>query len=53
MNNWKTNMIKFKGFGYTSKGDNSLEIVLFPSGKGPTLNGKNLLPVGANSFLLE
>ena len=24
-----------------------------PSGKGSTLEGKNLLPVGANSFLLE
>ena len=52
MNSWKTNMIKFKGFGYISKGDNSLKIVLFPSEKGSTLNGKNLLPVGANSLLL-
>ena len=29
------------------------EWVLLPSEKGSTLNGKNLLPRGANSFLLE
>ena len=27
--------------------------VLPPSDKGSTLKGKNLLPVGANSFLFE
>ena len=35
------------------KGDNSIKIVLLPSIKGSTLKGKNLLPRGANSFLLE
>ena len=28
-------------------------LFLLPSEKGPTLKGKNLLPVGADSFLLE
>ena len=30
-----------------------IKIVLLPSEKGSTLKGKNLLPVGANSFLLD
>ena len=30
-----------------------LLFTLSPSEKGSTLKGKNLLPVGANSFLLE
>ena len=38
---------------YIFKGDNSLKFVLLPSEKGSTLKGKNLLPRGANSFLLE
>ena len=29
------------------------KIVFLPSEKGSTLKGKNLLPLGANSFLLE
>ena len=29
------------------------KLFLSPSGKGSTLKGKNFLPVGANSFLLE
>ena len=28
-------------------------LFLFPSEKGSTLSGKNLLPEGANSFLTE
>ena len=41
------------------KGDNFCDILFifsdkqFPSEKGSTLKGKNLLPMGANSFLLE
>ena len=30
-----------------------ITIILLPFGKGSTLNGKNWLPIGANSFLLE
>ena len=37
---------------YTFKKDNSVKIVLLPSEKRSTLKGKNLLPLGANSFLL-
>ena len=45
-------LIIFKGNGYTLKGDNSvIDFACFE--KGSTLKGKNLLPVGANSFLLE
>ena len=29
------------------------KLFFFPSGKGSTLKGKNLLPAGANSFLSE
>ena len=43
----------FKGKGYCFKGSNSFKIVFLPSGKGSSIKGKNLLPVGANSFLLE
>ena len=32
---------------------NSVRIVFVPSANGSTLKGKNLLPLGANSFLLE
>ena len=39
--------------GYIFKGDQSDKWILLPSEKGPTLKGKNLLPIGANSFLLE
>ena len=31
----------------------TLPVYQIPSKKGSTLKGKNLLPVGANSFLLE
>ena len=41
-----------KGNGYTSEDDISIRFC-FPSEKGSTLKGKNLLPLGANSFLLE
>ena len=34
-------------------GGNSGKIVLSSTKKGSTLKGKNLLPMGANSFLLE
>ena len=37
---------------YTVSGSNSAKIVL-PFEKGSTLKGKNLLPRGANSFLLK
>ena len=33
--------------------EETVKIVLVPSEKGPTLKGKNLLPSGANSFLLK
>ena len=42
-----------KGNGYTFKGGNSNKIILLPSEKLSTLIEKNLLPGGANSFLLE
>ena len=45
-------LIIFKGNGYTLKGDNSvIDFACFE--KGSALKGKNLLPMGANSFLLE
>ena len=40
-----------KGNEYTFWGDTSVK--LFCSGKGSILKGKNLLPLGANSFVLE
>ena len=42
-------MFSFKGNEYTLKADS----VFLPSEKGSALKGKNLLPWGANSFLLE
>ena len=40
-----------EGNGYTFKGDSSGKLSCFPSGKGSALKGKNLLTLGANSFL--
>ena len=39
--------------GYIFKENNFVKIILLSSEKGSTLKGKNLLPLGANSFLLE
>ena len=41
--------------GYTFKGGGAIFVKSFclPSEKGSTLKGKNLLPLGAGSFLLE
>ena len=48
-----TYLIYIKGNEYTFKGDYSVKIVLaFPFENGSTLKGKNLLLLGANSFLL-
>ena len=41
-----------KTTGYIFKGGNSVITILLPSEKESTLKGKNLLPRGANSFLL-
>ena len=41
-----------KETGYTFGGGNLSKKNLPPSEKGSTLKGKNLLPTGANSFLL-
>ena len=41
-----------KGSEYTYNRGNYVKIIWLPSEKGSTLKGKNLLPVGANSFLL-
>ena len=41
-----------KGTGYTFRGGNPVKLFCLPSEKGPSLKGKNLLPLGANSFLL-
>ena len=43
----------FKENECTFRGGNSVKMVLPPSEKGSILKGKNLLPEGANSFLLE
>ena len=43
---------EFKGMGVLSSGY-SVKMTLFLFEKGSTLKGKNLLPGGANSFLLE
>ena len=50
----------FKGYGYTfivgvvGLGETALsKSFCLPSEKGSTLKGKNLLPMGVNSFLLE
>ena len=40
-----------KGNGFTSEGSNSAKIVLPSFLKGSIPTGKNLLPLGANSFL--
>ena len=37
----------------TLSGETTIRIDFSPTEKGSTLKGKNLLPVGANSFLLE
>ena len=42
-----------KGNSYIFKGDKSVKIVFVTSYKGYALEGKNLLSLGANSFLLE
>ena len=42
-----------QGDGYIFKGGNSIKTSLLPSENGSTPKGKNLLPLGANSFLLE
>ena len=44
-------IIKVNGYTYT--GGNSVKTFCLPSEKGSTQKGKNLLPLGANSFLLE
>ena len=43
----------FKMNIYTFRGGNAVKTVMPALGKGSTLKGKNLLPLGANSFLLE
>ena len=45
--------IQVKENGYALKGYNLTIIFFLPSEKRSTLKGKNLLPMGANSFLLE
>ena len=37
----------------THSGEATVKIVLLPSEKGSTLKGKNLLPLGVNSFLFR
>ena len=37
----------------TPSREGTVKLFCFPSEKGSTLKGKNLLPLGANSFLLE
>ena len=36
-----------------SREETLTKLILLPSEKGSTLKGKNLLPKGANSFLLK
>ena len=43
----------FKDNWYTFRGGNTIVITLPPFEEGSTLKGKILLPMGANSFLLE
>ena len=43
----------FKGSSYTLRGGKSVILFCFPSEEGSILKGKNLLPLGGNSFLLE
>ena len=38
---------------YTSRGGDSVKLVLSPSKKESTLYGKNLVPLGAICFLVE
>ena len=38
---------------YTFKRSNSVKMFLLPQWKGSIVKGNNLLPLGANSFLLE
>ena len=38
---------------FSGEGNSVAKLFSFPSEKGSTLKGKNLLPVGANSFLIE
>ena len=42
-----------RGMETISRVGNSFKIILAPFEKGSALKGKNLLPMGANSFLLE
>ena len=41
------------GYQYIISGEITVKMFCFPSEKGSTLKGKNLLPRGANSFLSE
>ena len=45
--------LTLKGNGYTFRDGNSVKILSPVSEKGSALKGKNLLPLGANSFLLD
>ena len=45
--------INLKGSSYTFKGDNSIKTLLPQYWKGSSLKGNNLLPLGANHFLLK
>ena len=46
-------VLRVKGNGYTLMKGNSVNSFCFPSEKRSTLKGRNLLPLGANFFLLE
>ena len=54
MSNYNEQSVLFnlKDNRHTIEGDNSVKIVFLPFKKRSTLKGKNLLPLGANSFLL-
>ena len=45
--------LEVRGMVIFSREVTLLRLFFLPSGKGSTLKGKNLLPLGANSFLLE
>ena len=46
-------MCTFQGQLIHFQGDSSVKLILLPFEKGSALKGKNLLPLGANSFALE
>ena len=53
---WHLNLFsitRVKGDGYNFSEGNSVKSVLLSSEKGSTLKGKNLLQLGANSFLFR